>query len=98
MKVGPLLTESGSTISARTPKKAQVGLLFEEVGPLLAECDPTFSAESARKAEVGSVFANVTPTFMIQDAHTPEEATGQEQRPSQARPNHKRACEDLEYL
>lgn len=77
MKVGPLLTESGSTISARTPKKAQVGLLFEEVGPLLAECDPT---------------------FMIQDAHTPEEATGQEQRPSQARPNHKRACEDLEYL
>ena len=77
MKVGPLLTESGPTILARTPKKAQVGLLFEEVGPLLAECDPT---------------------FMIQDAHTPEEATGQEQRPSQARPNHKRACEDLEYL
>ncbi len=61
MKVGPLLTESGPTILARTPKKAQVGLLFEEVGPLLAECDPTFSAVSVRKPEVGSDFANVTP-------------------------------------
>lgn len=46
MKVGPLLTESGPTILARTPKKAQVGLLFEEVGPLLAECDPTFPGKA----------------------------------------------------
>jgi len=69
MKVGPLLTESGPTILARTPKKAQVGLLFEEVGPLLAECDPTFSAVSVRKPEVGSVFANVTPLFRGRHRH-----------------------------